>query len=626
MFSARETRRRTKRGLGEETSLLLIGAGIVVTGLAAGAALVIGSWWAGWPVTRNPVTALLDLAAGRRRWPWQATIVLAAITAVVLTCGVSVWRWLRTGSELDAAARTMQRPSDIRIGRVEDNEAAAVRLLQDAAPEIRALPGPPLGVTVTAGVALHVPAELGVTIAAGTRTGKTMAWAIPAVLSAWGPCLATSNKPDLYRHTVYGREQRGRIWLSDLQAVTGKPECGFWVDLLAQVAGLPAARKLVSFFVSAATGSAAQAANAKVDSYFDGGAQELLSLYAFAAACAGGDLLHVAEWLGRDQDQTPALILRHYGHPRPAERILEAQALYARQRDGLYDMARRFLNVTSDEAYARMVTPPRRKILRASEVPADDGSGTMTTALDIAEETTVNHALPEFKPVEFVTSHDTLYALSMAGPDGATPLTSALVGQILEAALNTARARPDGRLAVPLLAVLDEAANCARIGELPSYYTYAGGCGIILMTILQVLEQGEDLWGVNGLKTMRAQSIEVYGGGIADTGYLEHWQAMTGQHDVADRSRSHGAGGVNRTLTWRPEPILDIAQLAALAKDRALVRLPGHGPVLVRKVWWQDTEYAPLIAASLAHFAKATATPIELPAATISLPESEDPS
>src|SRR5690606_29108080 len=145
---------------------------------------------------------------------------------------------------------------------------------------------------------------------------------------------------------------------------------------------------------------------------------------------------------------------------------------------------------------------------------------------------------------------------------------------------------------VPLLGVLDEAANCARISELPSYYTYAGGCGIVLMTILQVLEQGEDLWGASGLKTMRAQSIEVYGGGIAAVDYLEHWSAMTGQHDVADRSRSRGAGGVNRTLSWRPEPVLDVALLASLPKDRALVRLPGHGPVLVRKVWWSDTEYA----------------------------------
>ncbi|WP_169812201.1 type IV secretory system conjugative DNA transfer family protein [Nocardia xishanensis] len=584
---------------------------MIVVALMAWAALCVGSWWAGQPVIAHPSRALLAVISGQHRWPWQSSVLLVAFLLAGTVVAVAGWRALSAGSEIDAAARTMQRPGRIRLARARDNLAVNRRLLRDAGPAIQAMKGPPLGRTVIGGVELYVPAELGVTIAAGTRTGKTMAWAIPAVLAAWGPCLATSNKPDLYRHTLSGREQRGRVWLCDLQAVTGKVECGFWVNLFAQVDSLPAARKLAGFFVSAASGSASQAANAKVDSYFDGGAQELLALYMYAAACADGDLLHVAEWLGRDQDQTPSLILRSYGHARSADRILESQALYARQRDGLYDMARRYLNVLTDEGYAQLVTPPRRQKLQVQE-KTDKDAGGKTRLVVVKSEQAQTHFLPEFKLVEFVTSTDTLYALSMAGPDGATPLTSALVGQILEAALETARARPDGRLAVPLLGVLDEAANCARIAELPTYYTYAGGCGIILMTILQVLEQGEDLWGANGLKTMRAQSIEVYGGGIAATDYLEHWSAMTGPHDVADRSRSHGAQGVQRSLSWRSEPNLDVALLAALPKDRALVRLPGHGPVVVRKIWWQDTEYAPLILKSLARFDKA-AQPIALP-------------
>ncbi|WP_280493032.1 type IV secretory system conjugative DNA transfer family protein [Nocardia asiatica] len=600
MISSRETRRRAKGGLGEETTVLLLFGAVLAVAGTAWAALAVGSWWAGLPITGHPASALVGVAVGTLVWPWQATaaaVLFYTFEAALLIAGR---RLLRPPSEIDAAARTMQRPQQIRLARAVDNAIANRRLLADAPADVRAKKGPPLGSTVIGGVELYVPAELGVTIAAGTRTGKTMAWAIPAVLAAWGPCLATSNKPDLYRHTLAGRERHGRIWLSDLQGVTGTPICGFWVNLLTQVTNLPAARKLAGFFVSAASGSAAQAANAKVDSYFDGGAQELLALYILAAARSGGDLLHVAEWLGRDQDQTPALILVNHGQHRPAERIRESQGLYARQRDGLYDMARRYLNVLADADYARMVTPPARTRLRVRE-QTDKRTGEATVVIEETE-LPPTHDLPEFKPLEFVISTDTVYALSMAGPDGATPLTSALVGQIIEAALTTARARPDGRLAIPLLAVLDEAANCARIAELPSYYTYAGGCGIILITILQVLEQGEDLWGPNGLKTMRAQSIEVYGGGIAAVDYLQHWSQMTGQHDVADRSRSRGAGGTNRTLSWRAEPILDIAQLAALPKDRALVRLPGHGPVVVAKTWWQDTEYAPLIRQSLQRF------------------------
>ncbi|MFD5179418.1 type IV secretory system conjugative DNA transfer family protein [Nocardia sp. NPDC058379] len=612
MFSPRETRRRDKTGMGEEAAMLAILLAVLMFVLLVWAALKIGSWWTEQAMSWNPFTALLSVASGQAHWPWQSTPIAVLLLCTAGALAIRGMQVFGTDREVDAAARTMQRPGKIRIARAADNLTDNQRLLSDAPEQVRANPGPLLGRTVIGDVALHVPAELGVTIAAGQRTGKTVAWAIPAVLSAWGPCLATSNKPDLYRHTVYGREQVGRVWVCDLQAVTGTAVCGFWVNLFTQVTSLPAARKLAGFFVSGSAGSASEIANAKTDAYFDGGAQELFALCTFAAACVDGDLHHVAEWLGRDQDPTPALILRHYGHDRPAARILECQSLYARQRDGLYDMARRFLNVLSDGGYAQMVTPPVRKTFQVSETTAKATDGrtsssgkSITIANGIRVEVTElprTHELPEFVPTEFVTSNDTLYPLSMTGPDGATPLTAALVGQVLEAALTTARARADGRLQTPLLCVLDEAANCARISELPSYYTYAAGCGIILMTILQVLEQAENLWGVNGWKTMQAQSIEVYGGSIAARDYLEHWSAMAGQHDVSDRTRTYTPQGIQRTLAWRPEPILDVAMLAALPKDRALVRLPGHGPVVVRKTPWWDSDYAPLVNESMQRF------------------------
>ncbi|WP_051025357.1 type IV secretory system conjugative DNA transfer family protein [Nocardia aobensis] len=601
---ARQTRRRTTGGLGEETWLLLIALGVIALTLLAWAALTAGSWCAGLPITAHPVTALLQMMTGRHRWPWQSSAIFAiALAAIGASVTASRRRWASMRrNDIDHAARTMVSPRQITAARQQDNATAAERLLKDAPADVRALPGPPLGRTVIGGVELFVPAEMGVFIAAGQRTGKTMAWAIPAVLSAWGPVLATSNKPDLYRHTIYGREQRGRVWLCDLQAVTGQAECGFWVDLLARIHTLAAARKLASFFVSGASGSASERANARVDSYFDGGAQELLALYLLAAACVDGDLLHVAEWLSSDQDQTPILILRHHHHARAAQRISDAQGLYARQRDGLYDMARRFLNVLSDEGYATMITPPARK--RISVYETSDA-----IVIDTALAPTT-HDLPEFKPADFVTSNDTLFALSMTGPDSAAALTAALVGQILESALTFARARPDGRLAVPLLAVLDEAANCALIDALPSYYTYAAGCGVILLTIVQVLEQAEDLWGANGLTVIRAQSIEIYGGNIATPTYLEQWVRLVDDHDVADHSRSSGPGGTNRTTSWRAEPILSVAKLARLPKNRALVRLPGHEPVLVEKqFWWNNPTLEPLVTRSLARYINSPTPP-----------------
>ncbi|WP_369797530.1 type IV secretory system conjugative DNA transfer family protein [Nocardia sp. CNY236] len=547
---------------------------------------------AGLPVRSNPTAALLEVAWGERVWPWQSTAAAGGLGVVVGAAAAAV-RWSRgQGVEVDSVARTMQRPRDLTIATVRSNAAAAPRLLRDAPKHIQARAGPPLGFTVAGNVALHVPAELGVFIEAGTRTGKTMAWAVPAVMAAWGPVVSTSNKPDLYRHTCWGRQQAGTVWLSDPQGVTGSVQVGFWVNLLRQIDTLAAARKLASFFVSASKDK-----DSRVDSYFDGGAQDLLACYLLASACAGGDLMHVAEWLGRDQDTTPALILRKSGKQRPAQRILEYQALYSRQRDGLFDMARRFLNVLSDETYASMVCPPTRRAITVHERSDDEIE--IELGFDYEQP---RHNLPEFDPRQFVTSGDTLYALSMEGPDSAAPLTAALVGQLLESALAVARARPDGRLAVPLLGVLDEAANCCPIALLPNYYTYAGGHGVILMTFLQVLEQGKQLWGDNGLKTIRAQSIEVYGGGISDTEFLQQLSTISDEHDVADRSHSVGPGGTNRTVNWRAEAILNVAALAALPKQRALVRLPGHRPILVRKPWWQEGEYAEAINRSLDQF------------------------
>ncbi|MBF6176034.1 type IV secretory system conjugative DNA transfer family protein [Nocardia blacklockiae] len=602
-MARRETRRRSTGGLGEETWLLLLALAAMAITLSVWLALSLGSWWAGLPVTRHPVLALLEVIGGDHAWPWQSTVILAGFACVTAGVAKAVWRRFLRADAIDSAARTMMPVRQISVGRRADNAAAARRLLKDAPADVRDLPGPLLGKTVVGGIELFLPAELGMFIAAGQRTGKTMAWAIPATLGAWGPVLATSNKPDLYRHTVAGREKRGLVWLCDLQGVDGTPQCNFWVDLLRLVPNLPAARKLASFFVSGASGSAAQAATAKKDDYFDGGAQELLALYLFAAARARGDLLHAAQWLSSDQDQTPALILRSKGHAQAASRILDAQSLYARQRDGLYDMARRYLNTLSDEGYARLITPPVRK--RFTVYEADTG---IVVQADL--EPTINHHLPEFKPDEFVDSSNTLFALSQKGPDSATALTAALVGQVLEAGLAAARQRVDGRLAVPLLAVLDEAANCARVSELPEYYTYCGGCGIILITIVQVLEPAEELWGAGGVRTMRAQSIEIYGGNIATPSYLEEWVRAIDDHDVADHSRSHGPGGTNKTVSWRAEPILNVAKLSRLPMNRALVRLPGHEPVLVRKVfWWDNPALKPVVAESLSRF-EHRATPL----------------
>jgi hypothetical protein len=165
--------------------------------------------------------------------------------------------------------------------------------------------------------------------------------------------------------------------------------------------------------------------------------------------------------------------------------------------------------------------------------------------------------------------------------------------------------------------VLDEAANCAKIGQLPSYYTYCGGQGILLFTFLQVVEQGKQLWGEEGLQTMLNQSVQIYGGGVSNIGYLRDWVALIGSHDVSDRSRRVGHGNSDTSYTWRSESILDESDLGALDGSRAIVRFPRNKPVLVSKTPWWETHHAPLIEKSLALYAGSafSAQPAAVPTA-----------
>jgi hypothetical protein len=64
------------------------------------------------------------------------------------------------------------------------------------------------------------------------------------------------------------------------------------------------------------------------------------------------------------------------------------------------------------------------------------------------------------------------------------------------AAAELATTLPGGCLQVPLLGVLDVAANVCRWRGLPDLYSHYGSRGIVLMTILQSWFQGTAVWCV----------------------------------------------------------------------------------------------------------------------------------
>lgn len=592
-----QTSRRGGTSARGDVALLVLVVTVLSVVVVTGLLLAVGQSMAGQEPTWNPVQGLLEVSLGRRPWPMQATVLVAVATALVVGCAVAFARGRakRSGKrhDVDHAARTMQNPATIAgLGRA-DAIKDAKRLRPSAALDDGADPGILLGRTVKGGRELFMNWESGALIMAGPRMGKSTSLAIPAIMEAPGAVVATSNKGDVHDATRLARESAGTVWLFDPQGVTGNDTQTFWWNPLERIERVREARKLASFFVSGANTNP----DARVDSYFDGGAKELLACMLLAAACADGDLLHAYEWLGNFQSPVPSLILADAGQDGAARRLEEARSLNPRQRDGLVDMARRFLGVLADPDYAALVTPPARRRISTVGDSVDFGWSVTT------------HSLPQFRPEEFVAGTDTLYALSIEGEDSAASLVTALVGQVFEEAVKLGASSPGRRLDPPLVAVLDEAANVCKLGELPKQYSHFGSRGVILMTFLQSPAQGQGVWGREGMDAMSsAANVKYYGGNVADTAYLDSLSKLIGEHDVLTESTSHGGNSASRSQSWKRESILSVSELSALPEDRAVIQSAKNAPVLCRKVPWWERPYADLVQQSLDRYAGSAAT------------------
>ncbi|MGA9871556.1 MAG: TraG/TraD/VirD4 family protein [Rhodococcus sp. (in: high G+C Gram-positive bacteria)] len=187
----------------------------------------------------------------------------------------------------------------------------------------------------------------------------------------------------------------------------------------------------------------------------------------------------------------------------------------------------------------------------------------------------------EFVVEKFVASTDTLHVLSKEGPDSSSALTTALIGSIIDAAQRTARRSPRGRMPIPMLCILDEAANVCRLPELPAWYSHLGSQGICVLTIVQNLSQAQRVWGQDGVKQLQdAANFLWYGGGLKDKTTLSDLSALVGEHDVErwSTSRSGGmfeGGSSSRAQSWSKEPIMTVDDLAAIPKTFALVQIPA---------------------------------------------------
>lgn len=569
-------------------------------------ALAVAAWWPilavaalrGMPAPANPVTLVVGLARHRLAWPgplvWVCYAAQVLLAAGLLLAVARRRRARRRGAKrTDKALPHLGRASEL-VGLTPAEVAhSASRLRPGRDLDDREEHGVLLGRTVVGGLPLRMSWEDNLLVLAGPRVGKTTSLVIPPIAAHTGPVKTSSNRADVHDATRTVRAAVGTVWVCDPQQLVdpgratpprpaappaGSPEpvaAGgpFWWDPLADITTLALARELVQILIDCTVDR-----DARPDGYFHPAGRSTLVSYVFAAALAGGTLTDVDAWLGDINDTEPISILTDAAYPAAARQLKSVLSKPDRQRDGVLGTAQSWLAAVTDPAYAAWITRPAPGAHR-----------------------------PRFDPAAFVRSKaDTLYLLSQHGPASAAAISTALNAAVDRAAIAYARAQPSGRLPVPLLSVLDEAANTIRDSELPEKFSHYGSRGMTTIVMLQSWSQGVEVWRERGMRALAsAANITAYLGGITETEYLKTLSDLLGDRDEWYWTRGHGRdprGGTSnsRTQQVRRVPVLSVAELAALPRGRGLLLSSGNRPVLIAPVPWMDGPHAAAIEASLA--------------------------
>lgn len=390
---------------------------------------------------------------------------------------------------------------------------------------------------------------------AGSRSQKTTGLAVPLVLDAPGPVLATSNRSDLFTSTIRLRQQVGTCWVFDPQGIAYTHQ-GMWWNPLRYVTTVEAARRLAGHFMQEVSGERSKSDS---DFWLSAGLGLLASML-LAAGLTGRTLRDVWRWLSDSTDDTPFDLLTQAGSDLTAIGLQGRMRGAHETREGIYENARTAAQCLESETIMAWVTPPRAA------------------------------SIVEFDPTHFPTSCDTLYLMSKDQVGAAQPLVAALVDQVLDAAIRIGESA-GGRMDPPLLPMLDEAANICKIRDLPQLYSHLGGRGITPITILQSFRQGTSVWGEIGMDMLwSTATVKIVSAGMDDPRFAEDLSRLVGMRDVTVTSHTRDSrGGGSENSSVRQQRILEPSDVRALPRGTALVLATGNKPARINlRPWFRN--------------------------------------
>lgn len=514
----------------------------------------LGAWayGAGWNLPPFSPATLFRSLGGEPVWPgvptaWTAGGVGALTFLLSLTLAVvGVWAVRRWGAAVPGLATL----SHVKEWTFRARRKQAYRLRPSLAkmPRKKIEPadvGLPIGKLAGVGVQLLASLEDVLLIIAGPRSGKTSRIVAGLILAARGFCIVTSARYDAYSITQRFRERFGKVALFDPQRIAHAPQTVWW-DILAMARTLEGARRLAMHLSKAEEDSQSRGG----DAFFTKAGRSTLTNLLHAAAIGERPLAEFLRWTSDQGDRSAARILRDKGLDAMADGLERMSQLAQETQDGVFEHVRQAVQSLYDPDIARWVTP--------------------------------QPDCQEIKPAEWVGTRNTLYMLSKDGGGGAAGVIAALTDTCFIEAVKHAEATPGGRLDPTMLAVLDEAANVCKIEDLPKMYSYLGGYGIQVATVLQSYKQGAEVWGNDGMDALwGAATVKLLGAGLDDYRFLDELSHLVGMRAIAEESLTSSHGGTSTTRSKRRERVLDASDVRELERGTALMLGTSTRPALV---------------------------------------------
>jgi type IV secretion system protein VirD4 len=464
-----------------------------------------------------------------------------------------------------------------------------------------------------------------------TGCGKTVGFAIPALLEWDGPVIATSVKTDLLGAGLAARQARGTVWIYDPTGASGRESAG-WSPLAACDTWAGAMR------VAAWLCDAAQPRRDTVSDgdYWYAQARKALAPHLYAAAIGGRSMRDVVAWID-EQSHDIETILRtdHTTTYHPTSGSSDETEGRRSRRDEIRDECIEELRADAhhdddlrwaiqseghwpDQQQLRLDAQVDARLAEELDAatPATGASPALTAARALwhkeprlrgsvyatIENVLAGYADPhvadttdpvptQIDVADWLSGNHTIFVVAPAHEQARLrPVLTVLLQHAIRAAYEHANTT-GGTLRHPCLVLLDEAGNIAPVRDLPTYASTARSHGITLVTVWQDLAQLRALYGDQARTVLNNHRAKLFGAGIADDQTLEYISRLVGDEARTELNLSGELHGPRRTIsehrTYRRAAPAEL--LRRMPRDEAILLYGNLAPARLQLRPWYRT-------------------------------------